>query len=68
MRPCPLDDTHVQVLLAQLLAHGFGELHVRVHNHCIDSITPMPLLKYPSEAEGVHFGLTSVETRASVQR
>ena len=61
-----LDASHVQALLAQLLDHGYGELHVRVHNHCIESIIPMPVLKQPGEAEGVHFGLTRAGTRASV--
>jgi hypothetical protein len=41
---------------------------VRVHNHVIASIVPMPLVKDAEEAEGVHLTLTSTQPRVSVSR
>jgi hypothetical protein len=64
----PLDVAHVQQVLASLLAHGFGELQVRVHNHVIVSLVPMPLLKYAEDVDEEHFVLTPLKARASVTR
>ena len=64
----PLDVAHVQQVLAYLLAHGYGELHVRIHDHQVVSLVPMPLLKYAEDVDEAHFTLTPLRTRASVSR
>ena len=62
----PLDVAHVQQVLAYLLAHGYGELQVRIHNHQIVSLVPMPLLKYAEDVNDHHFTLTPFQTGATV--
>ena len=61
-----LDVTHVQSLLDALLAHGYGELTIRVHDHAIISLVPMPLVKQAQQVDGIYLGLTLSGSRASV--
>ena len=68
MEPAALDETHVRYLLAELLEHGYGELSIRVHNHAIASIVPMPIVKHAPQVDGIHLALTAAGTRATVSR
>jgi len=68
VEPAPLDETHVRSLLAELLEHGYGELSIRVHNHVIASIVPMPIVKHASQADGIHLALTAPGARVTVSR
>lgn len=64
----PLDVSHVQQVLAYLLAHGYGELQVRIHNHAIVSLVPMPMLKYGEDVDESHFALTPWKAVGTIQR
>jgi hypothetical protein len=61
-----LDGTHVQHLLDALLAHGYGELTIRIHDHAIVSLVPMPIVKHVTQVDGIYLGLTVSGTRANV--
>ena len=61
-----LDGTHVQQLLDALLAHGYGELTIRVHDHAIVSLVPMPIVKHAVQVDGIYLGLTVAGSRGNV--